>query len=365
MSSAPFEPSAAAAGLPTGPAQQPLPQNLYRGDTVSVNASRRDQESDSRPVAATRDPKPESIPSLSQAPGGADGDAQRLTLQMPVAGAEDAGSDSIEQKPEVLPVDSEASATLAPQAQQATEFVASIMLDALETPDSVPAENPQLPEFVSQPAAKASKAEADGSAQSLPHRERISEVNVADRVSTTAVTTAIADERGFETPQTAPTPATQSNVEPVEVTQQQKPPSHPSPQTGSVTPHIEAVHSTEVAADPATPHPEPQRPDTDERAAEIRAHALALQKEQQKALGEIAAETRSAVLQARSLPPEPVPYRGEIHAPAATIIEVPKTPEVKIGQVDVFVEAAQRPRSGMAPTRPAPALASRHYLRRL
>jgi hypothetical protein len=44
----------------------------------------------------------------------------------------------------------------------------------------------------------------------------------------------------------------------------------------------------------------------------------------------------------------------------------PRTPEVKIGQVDVFIEAPHRPASpGPTASRPSPSLASRHYLRRL
>jgi hypothetical protein len=44
----------------------------------------------------------------------------------------------------------------------------------------------------------------------------------------------------------------------------------------------------------------------------------------------------------------------------------PKSPEVKIGQVDVFFEAPRRgDRRGASPARPSVSLASRFYLRRL
>lgn len=49
--------------------------------------------------------------------------------------------------------------------------------------------------------------------------------------------------------------------------------------------------------------------------------------------------------------------------PAST--DIARAPEVKIGQVDVFVEAVRRPHTrGASPARPSPLLASRHYLRR-
>ncbi|HRF06675.1 MAG TPA: hypothetical protein PLP32_19080, partial [Accumulibacter sp.] len=62
----------------------------------------------------------------------------------------------------------------------------------------------------------------------------------------------------------------------------------------------------------------------------------------------------------------PAPVRVERPRPPPQIIEVPRSPEVRIGQVDVFVERPARAASpARSSARPAVSLASRHYLRGL
>ena len=99
--------------------------------------------------------------------------------------------------------------------------------------------------------------------------------------------------------------------------------------------------------------------------AEVSARARAIEREHKQALGHIRDDARSAAMQARSLPPEPGPRRGDFPPPGPAIIQVAPNPEIKIGQIDVFVESPPRSRPGINPARPGPALASRHYLRRL
>jgi len=78
---------------------------------------------------------------------------------------------------------------------------------------------------------------------------------------------------------------------------------------------------------------------------------------------EAMARSEPTAIRARAVQNTAMPRQSDR---SQTTHAVPKTPEVKIGQVDVFFEAPRRAdRRGASPARPSVSLASRFYLRRL
>ncbi len=95
----------------------------------------------------------------------------------------------------------------------------------------------------------------------------------------------------------------------------------------------------------------------------------AAKKGKEKTLTRVAAQAQPAAVQARVLHNNPVSHNSISHSAKTaygTSVGSPKAPEVKIGQVDVFIEAPKRTGSrGILAPRPSLSLSSRHYLRRL
>ena len=80
-------------------------------------------------------------------------------------------------------------------------------------------------------------------------------------------------------------------------------------------------------------------------------------------------KTQPAVVKPQVILSEPVSHGGVRHAeksPGRIFIESPGGPEVRIGQVDVFIEGPRRQEGRRtSQSRPSPSMSSRNYLRRL
>lgn len=96
---------------------------------------------------------------------------------------------------------------------------------------------------------------------------------------------------------------------------------------------------------------------------EFYSRASAFKIDADKALSDIRTQVQS--VDAQMLPNQLMSRHADRPIKKSALTDISRAPEVKIGQVDVFVEAAQRPHArGTSPTRPSLSLASRHYLRR-
>jgi hypothetical protein len=89
----------------------------------------------------------------------------------------------------------------------------------------------------------------------------------------------------------------------------------------------------------------------------------------EKNLTKIAARAQPTPAQTQRLNNNPISDNNVRHTPKTaygTSVTAPKAPEVRIGQIDVFIEAPHRsPNRRPSPPPASPSLASRHYLRRL
>lgn len=89
----------------------------------------------------------------------------------------------------------------------------------------------------------------------------------------------------------------------------------------------------------------------------------------EKILTKVAAQAQPTSVQAQMPNNNPISHNNVRHTPKTaygTSIAAPKAPEVRIGQIDVFIEAPHRSHIRRPSSPPAsPSLASRHYLRRL
>jgi hypothetical protein len=90
---------------------------------------------------------------------------------------------------------------------------------------------------------------------------------------------------------------------------------------------------------------------------------------QEKVLTKVAAQAQPTSVQASVLHSNPISHNNVRHTAKAAYgasVDASKVPEVKIGQVDVFIEAPQSSdKRGTSSSRPSLSLSSRHYLRRL
>lgn len=102
---------------------------------------------------------------------------------------------------------------------------------------------------------------------------------------------------------------------------------------------------------------------------ELLAQLSAAKAVQEKSLNHVSAQVQPARTKAKVLNNNPIfqnNYSPTAKTAYGTSVEVSKAPEVKIGQVDVFIEAPHRSNTtGTSTSRPSPSLSSRHYLRRL